>query len=130
MLWRNLRVRAVLQGSPSMQVTARAAFSKSGVISPSNGIPFQLAMSGSPIPRCKSNLLQNGRAHDQTRYPISAPLALLHRAQIRGACRRRGDRALCRLPLDLRTLMKRHHVLMGAIAIVIAIALISNYYLW
>jgi hypothetical protein len=26
--------------------------------------------------------------------------------------------------------MKRHHVLMGAIAIVIAIALLSNYYLW
>jgi len=26
--------------------------------------------------------------------------------------------------------MKRHHVLMGVIAIVIAIALVSNYYLW
>jgi hypothetical protein len=26
--------------------------------------------------------------------------------------------------------MKRHHVIMGAIAIVIAIALLSNYYLW
>src|SRR5262245_57228278 len=113
-----------------MQVTARAAFSKSEATSPSNGIRFQSATSGSPIPRYKSNLLQNGRVHDQTRYPISAPLALLHRAQIRGACCRGGDRALCCLPLDIRTLMKRHHVLMGAIAIVIAIALVSNYYLW
>jgi len=26
--------------------------------------------------------------------------------------------------------MKRHHVMMGVIAIVIAIALLSNYYLW
>jgi len=26
--------------------------------------------------------------------------------------------------------MKRHHVVMGVIAIVIAIALLSNYYLW
>jgi len=26
--------------------------------------------------------------------------------------------------------MKRHHVIMGAIAILIAVALVSNYYLW
>jgi len=26
--------------------------------------------------------------------------------------------------------MKRHHVVMGAIAILIAVALVSNYYLW
>jgi len=26
--------------------------------------------------------------------------------------------------------MKRHHVVMGAIAILIAMALVSNYYLW
>src|SRR5262245_9767710 len=130
MPWRNLRVRAVLQSLPLMQVTAPAAFSKSGATSPSNGIPFQSAMSGWLIPRCTSNLLQNGRVHDQTRYPISTPLALLHRPQIRGACCRCGDRALCGLPPDLRAPMKRHHVLMGLVAIVIAIALVSNYYLW
>jgi len=27
-------------------------------------------------------------------------------------------------------LMKRHHIIMGAIAILIAVALVSNYYLW
>ena len=125
-----LRVRAVRQGLPSMRATARAAFSKSGATSPSSGIQFRLATSGSPTPRCKSNLPLNGRLHDQTRHAFSASLALLHRAQIRSARCRCGDRALCRLPVDLRTSMKRHHVMMGVIAIVIAIALLSNYYLW
>src|SRR4029079_8566562 len=130
MRWKSLQVRAVRPGLPLMPAIVRAAFSKSGATPPSNGIQFRLATSGSPKPPCNTTSRLKGRLHDKTRHAVPASLALLHRAQIRGARCRRGDRALCRLPVDVRAPMKRHHVLMGAIAIVIAIALLSNYYLW
>lgn len=73
------------------------------------------------------------------RHAVSAPLALLSGAQIRPDRRRGRDHGIYRLPalrglkkmahdtfLGLRT----HHVVIALIAIVIAIALASNYYLW
>src|SRR5512143_1206089 len=70
-------------------------------MSPSSATLFRLATSGSPTPRCTSNSPPNGRLHDQARHAVSAPLALLHRAQIRRARRRRHNRALRRLPVHV-----------------------------
>ena len=65
----------------------------------------------------------------QQRNTVSASLALLHRAQVRGD--RGGDRTrtLYRLP-DRLMEFQRHHIVFGVIALVVAAALAANYYLW
>ena len=39
-----------------------------------------------------------------------------------------SDRALCRLPVAYG--IQRHHIVIGVIALVVAVALAANYYLW
>src|ERR1039458_3131491 len=93
-----------------MPATARAAFSRSGARSPSSATPFSSAMNGSPTPRCTNNLPPNGRPHDQARHAVPTPLALLHRAQIRGDRRRGAARLLCRVPVDVSSAMGRERL--------------------
>ena len=95
--------------------SARGFFEKRGYVAQQRK-RFRSATNGSPTPRCTSNLPPNGRLHDQARHAVPAPLALLHRAQIRRAGRGRADRALRRLPADCEAAMAtraplslRHH---------------------
>src|SRR6478672_155607 len=112
-----------------MPVIARAASSRSAAMLPSSATPFWSAMNGSRTQRCTNNLPLDGRRYDQARHTVSASLALLHRAQVRGD--RGGNRArpVCRL-LDRLMEFQRHHIVFGVIALVVAAALAANYYLW
>src|SRR5882757_2608708 len=64
------------------------------------------ATNGSPTPRFTSRLLPRRRRHDQTRYAVSAPLALLHHSEIRRSRRRRAAGALRRLPADVSVMAR------------------------
>src|SRR4029079_14958829 len=113
MRWKSLRAHAVPQNLLLMPATAHVDFSEKEAMSPSSATLFPLATSGSPTPRGKNSSPLNGRLHDQTRHAVPASLALLHRAQIRGARCRCGDRALCNLLVVELTAMNRRTGHMG-----------------
>src|SRR5674476_663685 len=109
MRWKNLLAPVAPPSLSSMPAIPRVAFSKSVAISPSSAIRFPSVTNGSPIPRCTNSSPPNGRLHDKARHAVSAPLALLHRAQIRGARRRDPARAV-RVRSDLREPMAKERL--------------------
>src|SRR5580704_3585109 len=87
-------------GRPSSRprpATARAASSSIAATWRSAATPCPMAANGSPTRPWKSSSRRKETSHEQARYAVSAPLALLHPAQIWGADRRGAARSLRRL---------------------------------
>src|SRR5262249_27777392 len=102
-------------------------------------IRSRLAVNGLPTPRWKRSLPRRRRLNGQARDTVPEALALLHSPQIRGDRRNRADHALHDLSAHLGNSAamsqqpfpsRTHKIAIAVVALVTAVALMANYYLW
>src|SRR5690242_15544165 len=86
--WRSSRPRAVRPGSARMRATAPAISLRGAATSRNSATASRSVASGSPIRPWKRSSRRTGARREETGHAVPAPLALLHRAQVRHS--RRG----------------------------------------